>query len=68
MAQCRPGHQIRHFLLGLDATACRPGGAYGYVDMGGWIGGQARFAMVPYADFNLLKFPDRDKALAKIVT
>ena len=44
----------------------RPGGAYGYVDMGGWIGGQARFVMVPYADFNLLKFPDRDKALAKI--
>jgi hypothetical protein len=22
--------------------------------------------MVPYADFNLLKFPDRDKALTKI--
>jgi glutathione-independent formaldehyde dehydrogenase len=34
--------------------------------MGGWIGGQARFVMVPYADFNLLKFPDRDKALSKI--
>jgi glutathione-independent formaldehyde dehydrogenase len=44
----------------------RPGGAYGYVDMGGWIGGQARFVMVPYADFNLLKFPDRDEALTKI--
>src|SRR5208283_4866476 len=26
-----------------------PGGAYGYVDMGGWIGGQARYVMVPYA-------------------
>src|SRR3546814_11542492 len=34
--------------------------------MGGWIGGQARYVMTPYADFNLLKFPDRDKALAKI--
>jgi threonine dehydrogenase-like Zn-dependent dehydrogenase len=33
------------------------GGAYGYVDMGGWIGGQAEYVMVPYADFNLLKFP-----------
>ena len=34
-----------------------PGGAYGYVDMGGWIGGQARYVMTPYADFNLLKLP-----------
>jgi len=50
----------------LTVNDSRPGGAYGYVDMGGWIGGQARFVMVPYADFNLLKFPDRDKALAKI--
>jgi glutathione-independent formaldehyde dehydrogenase len=33
----------------------RPGAAYGYVDMGGWAGGQAEYVMVPYADFNLLK-------------
>jgi glutathione-independent formaldehyde dehydrogenase len=45
----------------------RPGAAYGYVDMGGWPGGQARYVMVPYADFNLLKFPDRDQALEKIL-
>ena len=44
----------------------RPGAAYGYVDMGGWVGGQAEFVMVPYADFNLLKFPDKDQALEKI--
>ncbi|EGF28051.1 formaldehyde dehydrogenase, glutathione-independent [Rhodopirellula baltica] len=44
----------------------RPGAAYGYVDMGGWIGGQSRYVMVPYADWNLLAFPDRDQALAKI--
>jgi glutathione-independent formaldehyde dehydrogenase len=44
----------------------RPGAAYGYVDMGGWVGGQAEYVMVPYADFNLLKFPDRDQAMAKI--
>ena len=44
----------------------RPGGAYGYVDMGGWIGGQAEYVMVPYADFNLLRFPDRDQAMARI--
>jgi glutathione-independent formaldehyde dehydrogenase len=34
--------------------------------MGGWIGGQAEYVMVPYADFNLLKFPDKDQAMAKI--
>ncbi|MDH7795063.1 glutathione-independent formaldehyde dehydrogenase [Beijerinckia sp. GAS462] len=44
----------------------RAGGAYGYVDMGGWIGGQAKYVMVPYADFNLLKFPNRDRAMEKI--
>lgn len=50
----------------LHVNHSRPGGAYGYVDMGGWIGGQARYVMVPYADFNLLKFPDRDRAMSKI--
>jgi glutathione-independent formaldehyde dehydrogenase len=34
--------------------------------MGGWIGGQAEYVMVPYADFNLLKFPDKAHALSKI--
>src|ERR1700758_4131251 len=50
----------------LNVNGDRAGAAYGYVDMGGWIGGQAEYVMVPYADFNLLKFPDRDQALAKI--
>ncbi|MEX2261678.1 MAG: formaldehyde dehydrogenase, glutathione-independent [Bryobacteraceae bacterium] len=50
----------------LSVNPARPGAAYGYVDMGGWVGGQAEYVMVPYADFNLLKFPDKDKALAKI--
>src|SRR5579859_1055752 len=50
----------------LNVNPARPGAAYGYVDMGGWRGGQAEYVMVPYADFNLLKFPDRDQALAKI--
>ena len=45
----------------------RPGAAYGYVDMGGWPGGQAKYVMVPYADFNCLKFPDKDQALEKIL-
>jgi len=50
----------------LNVNPARPGAAYGYVDMGGWVGGQAEYVMVPYADFNLLKFPDRDEAMAKI--
>lgn len=51
----------------LNVNPARAGAAYGYVDMGGWLGGQAEYVMVPYADFNLLKFPDRDQALAKIL-
>jgi glutathione-independent formaldehyde dehydrogenase len=50
----------------LNVNPGRAGGAYGYVDMGGWVGGQAEFVMVPYADFNLIKFPDKAQAMAKI--
>src|ERR1700753_1656825 len=50
----------------LNVNPSRAGGAYGYVDMGGWVGGQAEFVMVPYADFNLIKFPDKQQAMAKI--
>lgn len=50
----------------LNVNDARPGAAYGYVDMGGWIGGQAEYVMVPYADFNLLKFPNKDQAMEKI--
>ncbi len=50
----------------LNVNPSRPGAAYGYVDMGGWIGGQADYVMVPYADWNLLVFPDRDQAMEKI--
>jgi glutathione-independent formaldehyde dehydrogenase len=50
----------------LNVNPARPGAAYGYVDMGGWVGGQAEYVMVPYADFNLLKFPDRERAMEKI--
>jgi len=34
------------------------GGAYGYVAMGPWTGGQAEYLRVPYADFNCLKLPE----------
>ena len=50
----------------LNVNPSRPGAAYGYVDMGGWVGGQAEYVMVPYADWNVLKFPDRDQAMEKI--
>jgi glutathione-independent formaldehyde dehydrogenase len=50
----------------LHVNGERAGGAYGYVDMGGWIGGQADYVMVSYADFNLLKFPDKEQAMEKI--
>src|SRR5438128_1875273 len=50
----------------LNVNSDRAGGAYGYVDMGGWVGGQAEYVLVPYADFNLLKFPDKAQAMAKI--
>ena len=51
----------------LNVNPDRPGSAYGYVDMGGWVGGQAEYVLVPYADWNLLKFPDKDQAMDKIL-
>ncbi len=59
---CKEGHTG----VCLTVNPSRAGGAYGYVDMGGWIGGQAKYVMVPYADFNLLKFPNKEQARAKI--
>ena len=50
----------------LNVNPSRAGGAYGYVDMGGWIGGQADYVLVPYADFNLIKFPNKEQAIEKI--
>jgi len=50
----------------LNVNPARAGGAYGYVDMGGWIGGQAEYVMVPYADFQLIPFPDKAQAMEKI--
>ena len=60
---CKQGHTG----VCLNTNPDRPGSAYGYVDMGGWVGGQAEYVMVPYADWNLLKFPDKDQAMEKIL-
>src|SRR5882762_3787149 len=51
----------------LNVNEKQAGGAYGYVDLGGWVGGQAEYVMVPYADFNLLRFPDKEQAKTKIL-
>jgi glutathione-independent formaldehyde dehydrogenase len=51
----------------LNVNPARAGSAYGYVDMGGWEGGQAEYVMVPFADFNLIKFPDKERAQEKIL-
>src|SRR5690348_5271654 len=60
---CKDGHTG----VCLHVNPDRPGSAYGYVDMGGWVGGQAEYVTVPYADWNLLKFPDKDLAMEKIL-
>lgn len=51
----------------LNVNDLKPSGSYGYAQMGPWRGGQAEYIFVPYADFNLLKFPDREKAMEKIL-
>ncbi|MBC7210500.1 MAG: formaldehyde dehydrogenase, glutathione-independent, partial [Pseudomonas sp.] len=63
--RCRSCKEM-HTGVCLTVNPARAGGAYGYVDMGDWTGGQAEYVLVPYADFNLLKLPDRDKAMEKI--
>lgn len=64
--RCRMCHEGKTGIC-LNVNPARAGAAYGYVDMGGWVGGQAEYVLVPYADFNLLRFPDRDQALEKIL-
>src|SRR5258708_35159678 len=59
---CREGHTS----VCLNVNPERAGGAYGYVDMGGLIGGQAEDFMEPYADLNPFKFPDNEPALREI--
>src|SRR6201991_4610608 len=49
--RCRACRE-RHTGVCLNVNPKQPGGAYGYVDMGGGAGGQAQYVLVPYADFN----------------
>lgn len=54
---CEDGHY--GYCLNTDAET--PGGAYGYVNMGPYQGGQAERVRVPYADHNALTLPDGDE-------
>ncbi|MGL5839237.1 MAG: alcohol dehydrogenase catalytic domain-containing protein, partial [Sphingorhabdus sp.] len=58
---CKYGHTDVCQTVNPDADV----GAYGF-DLGGWDGGQAEYVLVPYADWNLLKFRDRDRAMARM--
>src|SRR3954471_9814900 len=60
---CKEGHTGVCEHLNPD----RPGSAYGYVDRSAGTRGQAEYALVPYADWNLLKFPDKEQAMEKIL-
>jgi glutathione-independent formaldehyde dehydrogenase len=50
----------------LNTNPERPGSGYGYAQMGGYLGAQADYVLVPYADFNCLKIPNKSKAMDKI--
>ncbi len=56
----------RHTEVCMNVNTKASCGAYGF-NLGGWKGGQSEYHMVPYADFNLLKFPDKDQAMEKIL-
>lgn len=45
----------------LTVNAGFAGGAYGYVSMGPYRGGQAEYLRVPFADFNCLPLPEGDQ-------
>jgi len=51
----------QHATEGANVNPDRPGSAYGYVNIGGWVGGQAEYVLVPYADWNLLKSRTRTR-------
>jgi len=49
------------FCLTVNPDPGFAGGAYGYVAMGPYMGGQAEYLRVPFADFNCLKLPPGDE-------
>ena len=57
--EVNPGFVRTHSILSFPAYSriSQAGGAYGYVAMGPYSGGQAEYVRVPFADFNALKLP-----------
>jgi len=51
----------------LHTCADHPGAIYGYAGMGEWRGGQAEYFLLPFADFNGLKIPNKDEGLKRIL-
>jgi len=51
----------------LNTCPEHPGAIYGYAGMGEWRGGQSEYMLVPYADFNLLQFPNKEEAMLRIL-
>src|SRR5438477_6345912 len=60
---CREGHTD----VCLNVNEKQAGGAYGYVDLGGWVGVQEEYVMIHYADFKLLCLPDKEQSKVKIL-
>lgn len=58
--------KLQQTSLCLNVNYLQPGGAYGYVNMGDWRGGQCEYVMVPYADFSLMKLPPLSQCRDKV--
>lgn len=58
-----------HVVCGCVCCGCcvQIGGAYGYVDMGGWRGGQSEYNLVPFADFNCLVLPRDENVMRRMI-
>ncbi|HIW46810.1 MAG TPA: glutathione-independent formaldehyde dehydrogenase [Candidatus Yaniella excrementigallinarum] len=55
---CRAGKSAFCLTVNDPGTA---GGAYGYVGMGPYSGGQAEYLLVPFADYNCVQLPQGDE-------
>ena len=51
----------------LTVNPGRAGGAYGYVDMGGWIGGQPPLRHGPLCRFQSAQVSGKNEAMSKIM-
>jgi glutathione-independent formaldehyde dehydrogenase len=59
---CKQGKTHTCLTIGSSLSPPMPGRA----SAENWTGGQSEYVVIPYADFNILKFPDKDQAMEKI--